>query len=168
MTKYEQDIKNVETYSPKRLAAFYKRICEVYAQRLCEMYDWYYEDCYWVSDDIGGIFCSSDTEYSFKMDEVRLLVDECVSYEDMSEWSRYNVMITYAQENEPDNSDYHFINLQSWLKGCPRIDMDELYSQEDIYWKKYRDKVYGDNSHISVNDVTVEKLKSILENGSEF
>lgn len=42
----------------------YETACNDYIKELCKRYDWCYEDGWWVSNEIGGTFCTSDIEYS--------------------------------------------------------------------------------------------------------
>lgn len=101
----------MELVNDKHIGLLHKRwvdICTQYAKILCARYDWDFENCFWVSNDIGGVFCTDDIEYSLSMNDIRLLVDNNYPYKDFEEW--------WAQVIESDE-DHPYINLYSWMKG---------------------------------------------------
>lgn len=115
----------------------YETACNDYIKELCKRYDWSFEDGWWVSNEIGGTFCTSDIEYSLSMNDIKLLVDENVEFKVFSEWWNYNFIISYAIMLYPNNDKYHMINLHTWLNNYPdnkKISQEELNKIEKIFW----------------------------------
>lgn len=124
---------------PKRnLKNNYETACNDYIKELCKRYDWCYEDGWWVSNEIGGTFCTSDIEYSLSMNDIKLLVDENVDFKIFSEWWDYNLVMSYAIMLYPNNDKYHMIDLHIWLNNYPdnkKISQGELNKIEKIFWR---------------------------------
>ena len=124
---------------PKRnLKNNYETACNEYIKELCKRYDWCYEDGWWVSNEIGGTFCTSDIEYSLSMNDIKLLVDENVDFKIFGEWWDYNLVMSYAIMLYPNNDKYHMINLHTWLNNYPdnkKISQEELNKIEKIFWR---------------------------------
>lgn len=115
----------------------YETACNDYIKELCKRYDWSFEDGWWVSNEIGGTFCTSDIEYSLSMNDIKLLVDENVDFKIFSEWWDYNLVMSYAIMLYPNNDRYHMINLYTWLNNYPdnrKISQEELNKIEKIFW----------------------------------
>lgn len=115
----------------------YETACNDYIKELCKRYDWSFEDGWWVSNEIGGTFCTSDIEYSLSMNDIKLLVDENVDFKIFSEWWDYNLVMSYAIMLYPNNDRYHMINLYTWLNNYPdnkKISREELNKIEKIFW----------------------------------
>lgn len=101
----------------KRVDLLHKKwgdVCIQYTRTLCEMYDWDYDAGFWVSDDVGGVFCTSDIEYSLSMHDIRLLVDTNYPYDDFKEW--WNHVLSAPSVDDTS------INLYSWMKGMRPYD----------------------------------------------
>lgn len=116
----------------------YETACNDYIKELCKRYDWSFEDGWWVSNEIGGTFCTSDIEYSLSMNDIKLLVDENVDFKIFSEWWDYNLVMSYAIMLYPNNDRYHMINLYTWLNNYPdnkKISQEELNKIEKIFWR---------------------------------
>lgn len=116
----------------------YETACNDYVKELCKRYDWCYEDGWWVSNEIGGTFCTSDIEYSLSMNDIKLLVDENVDFKIFSEWWDYNLVMSYAIMLYPNNDKYHMIDLHIWLNNYPdnkKISREELNKIEKIFWR---------------------------------
>jgi hypothetical protein len=91
---------------PAEMAKTYDKVCDAYAIRLCEMYDFDRRQCFWVSDEPGGVFCIEDSLYTLSMDEIKRLVDNNVPKELFERWWDDCVVA----------SDYNpIINLKSYL-----------------------------------------------------
>lgn len=116
----------------------YETACNDYVKELCKRYDWSFEDGWWVSNEIGGTFCTSDIEYSLSMNDIKLLVDENVDFKIFSEWWDYNLVMSYAIMLYPNNDRYHMIDLHLWLNNYPdnkKISQEELNKIEKIFWR---------------------------------
>ena len=116
----------------------YETACNDYVKELCKRYDWSFEDGWWVCNEIGGTFCTSDIEYSLSMNDIKLLVDENVDFKIFSEWWDYNLVMSYAIMLYPNNDKYHMIDLHIWLNNYPdnkKISQEELNKIEKIFWR---------------------------------
>lgn len=116
----------------------YETACNDYIKELCKRYDWSFEDGWWVSNEIGGTFCTSDIEYSLSMNDIKLLVDENVDFKIFGEWWDYNLVMSYAIMLYPNNDKYHMIDLHIWLNNYPdnkKISQEELNKIEKIFWR---------------------------------
>ena len=116
----------------------YETACNDYIKELCKRYDWSFEDGWWVCNEIGGTFCTSDIEYSLSMNDIKLLVDENVDFKIFSEWWDYNLVMSYAIMLYPNNDKYRMINLHIWLNNYPdnkKISQEELNKIEKIFWR---------------------------------
>ena len=115
----------------------YETACNDYIKELCKRYDWSFEDGWWVCNEIGGTFCTSDIEYSLSMNDIKLLVDENVDFKIFGEWWDYNLVMSYAIMLYPNNDKYRMINLHTWLNNYPdnkKISQEELNKIEKIFW----------------------------------
>ena len=116
----------------------YETACNDYIKELCKRYDWSFEDGWWVCNEIGGTFCTSDIEYSLSMNDIKLLVDENVDFKIFGEWWDYNLVMSYAIMLYPNNDKYRMINLHTWLNNYPdnkKISQEELNKIEKIFWR---------------------------------
>lgn len=100
-------MKNLEKYSPQALHKAYESVCDTYAQRLIEQLGMRKDDAYWVSDEIGSTFAYGDN-YFLTMEEIVLLVDNCIGYDEFDEW--------YSQWTDMERE--YRINLRSWIMGA--------------------------------------------------
>lgn len=103
----EDILKSIYTSTPKTLHKVYEAVCDTYAQRLIEQLGLSEDEAYWVSDDIGGTFAYSDS-YFLSMEDIVMLVDNCIGYDEFNEW--------YNQWTDFDNKDR--TNLRSWIMGA--------------------------------------------------
>lgn len=127
----------IDSLDTKELGIIFNRIMDSYARRLCEMFEYWYEDSFWVGDDRFDCFALSDSGIFISADNVKTIVDNNIDYDTFIEWDDYNKGINYAQNNHPEDSEkYHYINLISWIKGCPRqFTKEELNKEEDLFWE---------------------------------
>ena len=76
-----------EDWTDSQLKDIYESICEEYRRRLNAQWDLNIKDSWWIpSDRIGMTLALNDLEYSLGMEDVRLMVDLNVNYEDFNEW----------------------------------------------------------------------------------
>lgn len=96
-----QEIKSdIPIQCEKNLSALYESICDEYRRRLCEMWGFDFKDSYWIPDNrIGEVVAICDGEYTFGMEDLRYFVENDTSYEDFSEWWRYNLVNPKRQIN---------------------------------------------------------------------
>lgn len=107
MKKIEDILKSIYTATPKTLHKAYEAVCDTYAQRLIEQLGLNKDDAYWVSDDIGGTFAFSDI-YFLSMEEIIMLVDNCIGYDEFDDW--------YIQWADFDSDNR--TNLRFWIMGA--------------------------------------------------
>ena len=128
----------IDSLDVKDLNTIFNSIMDSYAKRLCEMFDYSYRDCFWVGDDRFDCFSLSDSGIFISADNVKTLVDNNVDYDTFEEWDDYNKCINYAKSNHPEEVEkYNFINLTSWIKGCPKqYTKEELDNEEKLFWER--------------------------------
>lgn len=97
----------VSKLTPKKLSEAYESICKEYAKRLCDQFVIDYEDCWWVADRVGECFMFSDFSLSF--DDVRLLVDSAISFDEFYEW--WNACVINSDKCKAS------VSLRVWLEG---------------------------------------------------
>ena len=97
------------------LSEQYKKLCEEYSKRFCECAD--------IQGEWAGNYTIFITEYeAYTIDDMRYVVDNI----DMLN-KKYPFTLSQEIRNWVDyNVDAHelgcaYINLPSWLQGCPRI-----------------------------------------------
>lgn len=90
----------------------YEIACKDYARSLCDLWDITPSRCFWVGNDIGGVYVVDDF-MALNMDDLRYVVNNKISYSDFSEWLDYNV----------NAIEYNFdtLNLNAWHNGAPRV-----------------------------------------------
>lgn len=99
--------KSIRSASPKALHKAYEEVCDTYAQRLIEQLGLRKKDAYWVLDDIGDVFAYGNF-YFLNMEDIILLVDNCIEFDEFNEW--------YCQWTDFDGDNR--INLRSWIMGA--------------------------------------------------
>lgn len=91
------------------LKAVYEHCCEEYRRRLCEQWELYYKDSWWIpSDRIGETLALQDCEYSLSMSDVIMFVNKEISFKDFEEWWNYN--------NEWEDHFEGYVNAYSWFE----------------------------------------------------
>lgn len=100
-------INSIRTSPPGTLHKAYEAVCDTYAQLLIEKLGLRKECSFWVSDEIGGTFAYGDYYY-LNMEEIVMLVDNCIGYDEFDEW--YSQWTDFDKENR--------INLSSWIMGA--------------------------------------------------
>lgn len=87
---------------------------------VCEMlnrFGWNSEKGWWVGNDCTGIYCYDD-ECFISLQDIIFIVDNNVTKEDFIKWNEYVAMLNEFDITTP--------NLQSWVKGCPRLSQEEI------------------------------------------
>ena len=78
---------SIECFPLAQLKGAYKEICNEYRRRLNEQWQLDIKDSWWIpSDRVGVTLALNDLEYSLSMEDVCLMVDLNISYEDFCEW----------------------------------------------------------------------------------
>lgn len=97
--------------------------CNQYVACLCELWNMEESQGYWVSDEVGGLYCVGDF-VTLDMEDLRYVVEHEIGYDEVCEWIDYNVKAL----------EYNFdtINLKSWHKGAPRIPQSTFNRLDDL------------------------------------
>lgn len=107
------------------LSVIYEFVCEEYRNRLIKLWDLDEEQVWWIpSNRIGETISVNDCELSFGIEDLRLIVDNNITYESYSEYSDY-VIKCYDEGVSP-------INSKNWLIRGIRpsdINLSSLCSQ---------------------------------------
>ena len=105
----------------KSLKEQYDELANAYAQKFCEIYGFEDYDTHmsiWVADDPGEIACIGD--YYIGYNEIRYCVDNQIGWETFDSWYHYRLDCGMIDH------DISTPNLDSWVKGCPRMSEEDL------------------------------------------
>lgn len=106
---------SIEQCPLAQLKGAYEEICEEYRKRLCDQWELDIRDSWWIpSDRIGMTLALCDLEYSLGMEDVRLMVDLNVSYEDFLEWWNHCL----------GDTKYHINAYNYFVNGCRPKDLE--------------------------------------------
>ena len=108
------------------LALNFNIACNDYVKALCKMYDFDYDEAYWIADEVGGILDINEGEYVFGLLEIIYIVDNNIAYEMFDAWYTYTLRLSMIDENIP------LPNLSSWCKGCPIKSEEEICKIEAL------------------------------------
>lgn len=105
---------SVEHFPLAQLKGTYEEICDEYRRRLNEQWELDIKNSWWIPSDLKGTTLAlNDLEYSLGMEDVRLMVDFNVNYEDFNEWWNHCL----------GDTKYH-INAFNWfVNGCRPKDL---------------------------------------------
>ena len=96
----------------------YKKACDGYLQRFCELIEMNMHYADWV--DVGGVAEIGD--YYVSMQDMITAVENNVGYEQFIEWYDYTLRAGALSLQTP--------NLDAWLRGCPRYSEETLLGIE--------------------------------------
>ena len=90
--------------------------CNALAKEFIEKYELSFRDMYWVGDNVGDICCIGD--FFFSTEAMKVAIDYDVDWKDLMAWYDYTI----------ESQAFHLItpNLESWVKGCPRANEEQL------------------------------------------
>lgn len=101
---------SVEHFPLAQLKGAYEEICEEYRRRLNEQWGLDIEDSWWIpSDRIGATLALNDLESSLSIEDVRLMVELNISYEDFIKWWNHSLGTTR-----------YYINAFNWFVNGAR------------------------------------------------
>lgn len=128
---------SISQYSPKRLKDTYEAVCEEYANRLADQWEYDRDDFFWIGKDFGMLAIGDS--YYISNEDVRLCVDEAVDIDTFVDWYYYHLQIGYGQElGVKEAID---INLYSWLRGYPeeqKVPKETREEWERLYWEDFK------------------------------
>lgn len=110
----------------RNLQTKFEEVVNGYLLELCNMWELDakgYGD--WVANEIGGTWCYGDSLF-IDYDNIRYCVNNNVTYSTYMDWLDYCVWAADFGQSVP--------NLQSWCKGCPRVD---IATQEKLSKMRY-------------------------------
>ena len=118
----------------------FDNVMDTYAKCLCTIFEYNFEDCFWVSNDRTDCFALADSGYFISMNDVITIVDNNIDYDTFVEYDYYNRCVNYAKLNHPDKEkEYYFIKLISWINDCPKqLSKEEMIKEEKLYWDNLR------------------------------
>ena len=146
--KFISSLQNIDNLTAEHLKLLYKAVSDAYARRFCEMYGFDFSDGWWVSDEAGSVFCTSDMEYSLSMTDIVLLVDNCIPYKTFKEWWDWNMYAHMAKEVNYRTHTFQEVNLKSWIMGyspmsiIPKEHFDII---EDMYREHCKSTIIKEN-----------------------
>lgn len=74
------------------LSEVYNEVCEEYRRRLCKQWDLDIKQTWWIpTDRVGEVLALNDCEFSLGMADVRMFVEQNISYERFIEWWDYTI-----------------------------------------------------------------------------
>jgi hypothetical protein len=103
----------------------YANACNAYVKAMLESFEVDRENCWWVGDEVGGVFMVGDM-LSLNMQDIVYIVDNGISYDECVDWQDYNL-----RANE---FNFNMLNINSWHKGAPRVPQetfDKLRKMKD-------------------------------------
>lgn len=96
----------------KMLKEQWEQACNGYLVELLRMWELDAHYGYWVSDEVGGIYCYGDT-HSLSMGDIIYIVKNDIEEDEVLAWEDYCL--------EAHEFGFATPNLRSWHKGCPRV-----------------------------------------------
>lgn len=101
----ESIINQIKLQSSIGIIEVYEGICEEYRRRLCEQWEIDFDESWWVLDRIGETLVIHRVHlYTLQMEDIRLMIDKNISFDDFLEW----------WENDAMNPE-HPINARCWF-----------------------------------------------------
>ncbi len=98
----------IQEMTDAELKATFESCCEEYRRRLNEQLGFDIKDSWWIpTERIGEVLALCDCEYSLNIENVRILVEAGVSYDEFIEWWEYNL--------DAINNEQHNINAWTWF-----------------------------------------------------
>ena len=113
----------------------YEESAESYRLALCFMWEIRIADTYWIADEVGGTLDINCGFLTISMTELRYIVDNTLSMEEVGEWYDHNTSVLYIKEYLTT------ISLESWHHGAPHVDArswDEQMMRMSIGGKEAR------------------------------
>ena len=96
----------------EKLKKDFEDSCEAYVKAMLNNFEIDRNSCFWVADEVGGVFMVGD-RLSLNMQDIVYIVDNGISYDDCVDWQDYNLCANEFNLN--------MLNLKSWHTGAPRI-----------------------------------------------
>lgn len=104
----------------RRLRLNYNAACNAYLAAFCEKHGYDYEPDAWVGDDPGGVAEVGDMVVS--MADILTDIDRDAPEEEYVKYYDYCLRVGSIANGELVTPNY-----DSWLRGCPRMDEDDVW-----------------------------------------
>lgn len=103
---------------------YFEKGCNEYLRLFCEKHEFDYEDAkeMWVAGDVGSIVCCGD--YFVDMQDIITDIEQDAPNGEFENWYEYCF--------DAHNLGLTTPNYQSWLKGCPRCNQEEINRLYDL------------------------------------
>lgn len=111
--------------SREELRLNYNAACNAYLAAFCEKHGYDYEPDAWVGDDPGGIAEVGDLFVS--MADMLTDIDRDAPEEEYIKYYDYCMRVGAIANGELETPNY-----DSWLRGCPRIDEEQIARLEEL------------------------------------
>lgn len=90
----------------------YDDACEAYVGEMLAAFEIDRENCFWVADEVGGVFMVGDM-LSLNMQEIVYIVENDIAYDDCVDWQDYNLLA--------NEFNFNMLNIKAWHKRAPRV-----------------------------------------------
>lgn len=105
----------------------YDKACYAYLMAFCEKHGFDYADAAqsWVGGDVGGITLCAD--YYVSMSDILTDIDLDAPEDEYVKYYDYCLRVRSIADGELKTPNY-----QNWLRGCPRIDEEQIARLEEL------------------------------------
>lgn len=105
----------------------YEKACNAYLMAFCEKHGFDYADAAqsWVGEDVGGITLCAD--YYVGMPDIITDIDRDAPEEEYAKYYDYCLRVGSVANGELQTPNY-----ESWLRGCPRLDEEQIARLEEF------------------------------------
>lgn len=101
--------KTIELQPTENLKQSYELICQEYVRRLCELWEIYLKEAWWVDNRIGTELCIAYAPWGLSMEQVTYIVEHKISHNDFMEWWDFVESEIHTGKQHPR------INFISWF-----------------------------------------------------
>lgn len=101
----------------RKAVDYYKDACNNIISLFAEHYEVSVGKDDWVGGEVGSTICINE-EFYLGMDEIILMLNKDVSWNEFLRWWDYNLDAHFLNLNA--------LNLRSWLNGCPRLSQEQI------------------------------------------
>lgn len=108
---------DIEEAPVSMIKKMYESCCQEYVRRLCELWEIYLKEAWWVADRIGTELCIADAPWCLSMEQVIYIVEHKISHNDFMEWWDFVESEIHTGKQHPR------INFHSWFSLGARPEM---------------------------------------------
>ena len=133
--------------SREELRLNYNAACNAYLAAFCEKHGYDYDPAAWVGNDPGGIAEVGDLFVS--MADMLTDIDRDAPEEEYIKYYDYCMRVGAIA-----NGELEIPNYDSWLRGCPRMDEEQIARLEEL-----QHDIYDAKLHLRVDIERLNNLK---------